>query len=136
MPVLLTFGALIGAGFHDYLFRLIVTIPQGQDLRVIYTGAPGAVGGRIDPLVIPLVPGAVYSVAVPLSLFYVLDANTPLQEYIRRPGRLRAELNVEHAACPLYGYPNPNMIPCWHGRLVSNILVMPLGRASTRIQSK
>jgi len=134
-PLLLTLGALIGSRYYDFRFRLIVTTPQGHDLHVIYTGGPGAIGGRIDPLVIPLVPGAMYSMAVPLSRFYVLDANTSLQEYIRKPGRLRVELDVEHAVCPLYGYPNPNMIPCWRGRLVSNVLVLPLGRTSTRRQS-
>jgi len=134
-PLLLTFGSLIGPGYYDFRFRLIVTTPQGHDLRVIYTGVPAAIGGRIDPLVVPLLPGAIYDVAVPLSLFYVLDANASLAEYVRKAGRLHVELNVEHAACPLYGYPNPNMILCWQGHVVSNALQMPLAPPATRLQS-
>jgi hypothetical protein len=55
-PLLLPFGALIGPRFYDVGFRVVVTVPGGKDRRVIYTGGPAAVGGRLDPLVLPLVP--------------------------------------------------------------------------------
>lgn len=121
-PVLLPFGSLIGAGFYDFAFSVVVTTPDRKDHKVIYTGSPGAIGGRIDPLVIALAPKASYTAQIPLALFYVLDTSEKLDTYISKPCRLRVELNVEQAICPLYGYPNPNMIPCWQGKLVSNTL--------------
>jgi len=76
-------------------------------------------------MVVPLVPRASYTVPIPLSLFYVLDASESLEVFVSKRCELRIELDIEKATCPLYGYPNPNMIPCWRGKLVSNVLQLP-----------
>jgi len=115
-PVLVTLGDLIGSRFYHLRFVLAVTA-DGQERRAPYMGGPGVVAGRVDPLVVPLVPGASYRVDVPLASFGGVAAR----------GRMRVELEVRKPACPLYGYPNPNMIPCWEGRAVSNEIVAGAG---------
>jgi hypothetical protein len=125
-PFLLPFGALIGSRFYDFGFRAIVTVPSGKDRRVIYTGGPGIVAGRLDPLVLPLVPTASYSVSIPLARhFYVLDESENLETFILKRCKIRVEMDVENSVCPLYGYPNPNMSLCWQGKVVSNVLQLP-----------
>ena len=123
-PLLLSFGALIGPALYDFQFRVVVNV-QGKDRRVIYTGAGGIVAGRVDPMVVPLVPSASYTVRIPLALFYVLDGSEKLETFISRRCQMRVELDVQNPTCPLYGYPNPNMIPCWQGKVVSNVLRLP-----------
>jgi hypothetical protein len=125
VPLLVPFGGLIGSRFYSLRFRPFVTTPDGKDHELIYSGTPGIAGGRVDPLVVPLLPHATYAVEIPLTQFSILDASEKLESYIRKPCRLRVELDTHDAVCPLYGYPNPNMIRCWQGRLVSNVLELP-----------
>jgi hypothetical protein len=126
-PLLLPFGALIGSRFYNFRFQIILVAPDGAEHRLIDTGSPGIVGGRLDPLAVPLLPGAGYTVEVPLSRFSVLESPEKLEALVLKGCRLRVELDVHHPTCPLYGYPNPNMIPCWEGKLTSNILRFPRG---------
>jgi len=123
-PLLLPFGALIGPGLYDFRFRAVLNV-NGKDRRVIYAGAGGMVAGRVDPLVVPLVPSASYTVRIPLALFYVLDGSEKLETFVSKRCQMRVELDVENPTCPLYGYPNPNMIQCWQGKVVSNVLRLP-----------
>ena len=124
-PLLLPFGALIGSRLYDFGFQLIGTVPSGEDRRVIYTGGPGVVGGRLDPWVLPLIPNAGYTVKIPLARFYVLYDSEKLETFLKKRCQVRVELDVQNPICPLYGYPNPNMISCWQGKIVSNILQLP-----------
>ena len=48
-----------------------------------------------------------------------------LEKFIRQRCQLRVELEIRNFACPLYGYPNPNMILCWQGKVVSNTVPLP-----------
>ena len=123
-PLLLHFGALVDAGLYDFGFRVVLNV-DGKDRRVIFTGGPGAVGGRVDPLVLPLVPNASYTVRIPFALLYVLDGSEKLERFVSKRCQIRIELDVQNPTCPLYGYPNPNMIPCWQGKVVSNVLQLP-----------
>jgi hypothetical protein len=124
-PLLLPFGALIGSHYYDLRFQVVVSVPGGKDRRATYAGGPGVVGGRVDPLVLPLVPGASYTVQVPLARFVVLDQPEDLETLILKRCQIRVELEIRNPVCPLYGYPNPNMIPCWQGQVVSNVLQLP-----------
>jgi len=124
-PLLLPLGALVGPRDYDFRFKLVLTLPDGRDRRVIYTDAPGAISGRVDPLVVPLVPNAGYQIGIPVAKFFVLDGGEPLDRFISRRCGIRVELDVQNAPCPLYGYPNPNMIPCWRGKVVSNVVQFP-----------
>jgi len=126
-PILLPLGALIGARFHDLVFQVVLTTTDGRDHRVIYLGGPAGVTGRVDPLVVPLVPKASYSVALPIDKLYVLDGSNKLENFLRQPCQLRVELEIQKPQCPLYSFPNPNpnMIPCWKGKVVSNVVHVP-----------
>jgi hypothetical protein len=126
-PLLLPFGALIGSQFYNFRFQIIVVASDGAEHRLIDAGSPGIVGGRLDPLVVPLLPGSSYTVEIPLSRFAVLDGSEKLETLLLKGCRLRVELDVHRPTCPLYGYPNPNMIPCWEGKLISSILRFPRG---------
>jgi hypothetical protein len=124
-PLLLPVGALIGSRFYGLRFQVVVSVPGGKERRATYAGGPGIVGGRLDPLVVPLVPSASYTVQIPLARFVILDQPEKLETLILKRCQMRVELDVRNATCPLYGYPNPNMLPCWQGKVVSNILQLP-----------
>jgi hypothetical protein len=111
--------------FYDFRFQVVVSVPGGKDRRAAYAGGPGVVAGRVDPLVLPLIPGASYAVQIPLVHFVILDGPENLETLILKRCQVRLELDVQNFACPLYGYPNPNMIPCWQGKIVSNVLQLP-----------
>jgi hypothetical protein len=55
----------------------------------------------------------------------VLDGSEKLERFVSKRCQIRIELDVQNPTCPLYGYPNPNMIPCWQGKVVSNVLQLP-----------
>jgi hypothetical protein len=124
-PLLLPVGALIGSRFYDLRFQAVVSVAGGKERRATYAGGPGVIGGRVDPLVLPLVPGASYAVQIPLARFVILGQPEKLETLILKRCQLRVELDAWNATCPLYGYPNPNMIPCWQGKVVSNVLQLP-----------
>lgn len=124
-PLLLSLGNLIGERFYDLNWRLMAIMPGGKQRRALDTSVPGAVGGRIDSLVVPLVPNCRYSVEVPLARFALADTGVRLEELRAQRIQLRVELDLSHAACPLYGNPNPNMIPWWRARTVSNLVQVP-----------
>jgi hypothetical protein len=123
--LLLPIGALIGSRFYDLRFQVVVSVPGGKERRATYAGGPGAVGGRLDPLVLPMVPSASYTVPIPPAGFVILDQPEKLEALILKRCQMRVELDVRNATCPLYGYPNPNMIPCWQGKVVSNVVQLP-----------
>jgi hypothetical protein len=123
--LLLPAGTLIGDRFYDLRFEIVVSVPGGQERRAVYAGGPGAIGGRVDPLIIPLIPGASYTVEIPIARFLIPDKPEKLETLIGKRCQFRAELNLRNPACPLYGYPNPNMVPCWQGDLASNVLRLP-----------
>ena len=68
---------------------------------------------------------ASYTVKIPLARFYVLDESEKLETFILKCCQMRVGLEVQNPICPLYGYPNHNMIPCWQGKVVSNVLQLP-----------
>ena len=64
---------------------------------------------------------------------YVHPVDGRLALDLRPNGWLWAELDCKYIgstaipplACPLYGFPNPNVITCWQGKLTSNKLRLP-----------
>lgn len=125
-PLLLPLGSLIGSRFYLFHFRPILTMPDGRHPRVIDASGPGAVAGRMDPLVVPLAPNASYSVQFPLARFYDLDDSKKLDVFVSQRCQVRVELDLQKITCPLYGYPNPNMIECWQNKVVSNTVQLPI----------
>jgi hypothetical protein len=120
---LLCIGTIIGGrAYLDKLTPVFESLsgPERKQLRLRDREMPGAVGGRIDPLVIALPAGASYSTVLPMQRLVSLEATArSLESLATVRSELWVELDVSAGACPLYGAPNPNMIDCWHGKLVS-----------------
>ena len=124
-PALLPLGNIIGYEAYPSRLRVVVITPDGRDHRVICIAGPAAIGGRIDLLVIPMLPQSTYTVRTDLSQYYILKSSEKLATFILRLCTLRIELDTANLRCPLYGPPNPNMVACWQGKVVSNVLVLP-----------
>ena len=125
---LLRIGTIIGGrAYLDKLTPVFVSLsaPERKQLRLRDREMPGAVGGRIDPLVVALPVGASYSTVLPMQRLVSLEARArSLESLVTVRSALRVELDIAAGACPLYGPPNPNMIDCWHGKLVSAPLIL------------
>jgi len=132
-PVLLPFGFASGYGISRYRLHLFVAAPDGQHVFTLDDGRP--IRGRFDPIVVPLVPHASYTLDLPVTGWRAewragLSEMTQLSTLLLRPFHLWAEWDCAHwqgtaPSCPLYGYPNPNAFACWDGKLVSNTLAVP-----------
>jgi hypothetical protein len=131
-PLLLPFAFISGDRVLGHRLRLFFSATDGQhtfDLVPFFL-----LSGRFDPLVIPMVPEASYALELPIAAWHtaLLDEEQ-LGTLIQHQGQLWAELDgkprqttlTPSVTCPLYGYPNPNQIVCWEGKLTSNRLQFP-----------
>ncbi len=130
-PLLLPFAFATGDGISRYRLRLFVSGP-GPELSFEFDGAT-ILRGRFDPLVIPMAPHASYALDLPASKWRPRAGTTPLQALIKERGLLWVEWDCAYITstavpplpCPLYGYPNPNQLVCWQGKLTSNRIALP-----------
>jgi hypothetical protein len=130
-PVLVPLGFAGGAGMSRHRLRLFVAAADGQHSFTLDDPLV-PLRGRFDPIVIPMVPHASYTLESSLADWYAtwspgLSAMTPLPALLRQPVRVWVEWDCAHfegtaPSCPLYGSPNPNQFLCWEGKLVSNTL--------------
>jgi len=122
---LVRIGSILGdRAYADRIRPIVSTFNLGE---VEFTNRePGIVAGRLDPLVIPLAAGGSYDVSTPVKSFAstspALKENSTLGAYLSVRSTLRVELRASSDKCPLYGSPNPNMIHCWNGALISNTM--------------
>lgn len=148
-PLLLPLGEMIGSKFYTSKVRVFVSTPQGQ-FKFLLSPGLGFVAGRIDPIAIPLVPRSSYTIEMPVTELFRGDGmvgEMELPKLVGRAGQLWVEweggpaqqpsgtapntptatyYSQQHPAnCPLYGAPNPNMIPCWESVMRSNALQLP-----------
>ena len=126
--ILIPLGMTV-SGPHPTMLQVRVKMPDGQMPRVIYTGA-GVVGGYAEPLTMGLRAGETYTLTLPLDRYYVLDKSEKLAALIERRCQLWMELEVSEDQCP-----NPakldslrRKLPCWRGKVVSNVLQLPARR--------
>jgi hypothetical protein len=124
-PLLLPVGNILNSRIPLLRFQLLVTTHDGKDEKVIFTGEPGVISGRLDPLVVPMIPNASYAVQRQIARYYVLDRSEKLQTIMLQPCQLRVEFEIQDATCTLYVFPNPTAIACWQGKVVSNVLQLP-----------
>jgi hypothetical protein len=106
------------------------------DVRFIYTGV-SVIEGVVQPLTMGLRAGETYLVALLIDRYYVWDGSENLATWIKRPCQLWVELEVTDARCPMsfrggYLIPKPmaldpprRTLPCWRGKVVSNVLQLP-----------
>ena len=125
---LLRIGNIIGGkAYLDKLTPVYVSLsdPARKRLRLRDREMPGGVMGRLDPLVVALPVGTSYSAAAPMKRLVSFGApSRSLESLASVRSEVFVELDVAAGPCPLYGPPNPNMIDCWHGKLVSAPLIL------------
>jgi hypothetical protein len=130
---LLRIGSIIGERAWADKLRPVLSTPNHGDVELINKAQPPVVAGRLDPLVILVVAGGSYSMSTRVESFAAViptrRSEDSLKAYLSVSSALRIELRLQGDSCPLYGYPNPNMIHCWHGSLNSNTL--RLGQSRT-----
>ena len=129
--LLLPFAFITGERVSRHRLKLFVSAADGEHTFSL-DDPTIPLRGRFDPLVIPMVSDSSYVLAVPLAAWTRGRTNQKeLESLINRNGLLWAELDCSWStptpllACPLYGYPNPNAITCWRGKLTSNELRLP-----------
>ncbi len=135
-PVLLPFMFVSGERISRHRLRLFVSVADGEHAFSL-DDPTIPLRGRFEPLVVPMISHASYILELPISAWRSGFRNQQeLETLIRRPGELWAELDCKYMAstampplaCPLYGYPNPNAVTCWQGKLISNRLRLGLAR--------
>lgn len=123
--ILIPLGMIV-RGPHPTMLQVRVKMPGGQMPRVIYTGA-GVVAGYAEPLTMGLRAGETYTLPLPLDRYYVLDKSEKLLALIERRCKLWIELEVNEDQCPNPSKLDPlrRKLPCWRGKVVSNVLQLP-----------
>ena len=76
-------------------------------------------------MVVPLVPKASYTVPIPLSLFYVLDASEPLEAFRLQTVRIANRTGCREGDLPAVRLSQPQHDSVLGGKLVSNVLQLP-----------
>lgn len=123
--ILIPLGMIYG-GPHPTFLTVMVKKPNGEIPKVIYTGV-GAIEGVVEPMTMGLRAGETYTMTLPMDLYYMLHGSETLAAFIKRPCQLWMELDVNEARCPnpLALDPVRRKLPCWRGKVVSNILQLP-----------
>ena len=132
-PLLLPFAFISGERVSRHRLKLLISAADGE--HTFNLDDPTIpLRGRFDPLVVPMISHSSYVLELPLAAWTRgLTNRKELESLIHRNGLLWAELDCKYVgstaipplACPLYGYPNPNVITCWQGKLTSNKLRLP-----------
>lgn len=123
--LLIPLGIIVREPHPDRL-QVRVKMPDGQMPRVIYTGV-GVVAGYAEPLTMGLRAGETYTMSLPLDRYRVLGKSEKLTALLRRRCRLWVELEVNEDQCPPPGKLDAlrRKLPCWRGKVVSNVLQVP-----------
>jgi hypothetical protein len=126
---------MINAKSYPWKIGVFVTKP-GQQFEFRFAPTVVVVGGRMEPLAIPMVPNRSYAIEMPVTEFFRGDGTVlpmELPRLVDQPGQLWVEWEVkptkgtpvDFANCPLLDGPNPNLLPCWENKMVSNTLRLP-----------
>jgi hypothetical protein len=118
-PQGLALGFLTGTG-AQIPSTLILTTPGG---RVEFSSMSDSAGSDgLDPLVIPLLPNAIYAVALPLTSYRSVRRSLTVTNALAEATELSVSFVGDKTVCDSFGYPHPNPIPCWFGELRSNVI--------------
>jgi hypothetical protein len=123
--ILIPLGMLYG-GPHPTFLELSLKTANNKRPRIIYTGV-GAIEGVVEPLTMGLRAGETYTVTLLRERYYVLDGSEKLAAFIKRRCQLWVEFEVTDARCPnpMALDPLRRTLPCWRGKVVSNVLQLP-----------
>jgi hypothetical protein len=123
--LVLNLGIMLANGREQYpdSLRLKLTLPEENVLHLQMIG-PGVIGGRIDPMVVPLPPGATYSVRFSLNQY-----NAPEEKIWKlnlRSGSYSLTANYTGVAVPLQAanldMKGISLMPYWTGTVQSDVL--------------
>jgi hypothetical protein len=124
--ILLPLGVKVGSP-HLILFNLFVKTADGENPKIIYTGL-GVIAGAVEPLTMGLRAGETYTVSLATDRYYIPDLSETLATLIERARcQLWVEMDVKANQCPNPTTLDPlrRTLPCWHGRVASNVLQLP-----------
>jgi hypothetical protein len=102
---------------------LILTTPSGR--HEFSSISDRAARAATDPLIIPLMPNAVYAMHVPITAYRSVRTEPSVSSAIGEATDLSVSFVGDKAVCDAYGYPHPNPVPCWFGELKSNVIRLP-----------
>jgi hypothetical protein len=123
--ILIPLGMSYG-GPHPTFLTVMLKTANGESPKVVYTGV-GAVEGVVEPLTMGLRAGETYTMALPMDRYYMLQGSEKLVAFIKQPCQLWVELEVTQRQCPnpMALDPLRRTLPCWQGKVASNVLQMP-----------
>lgn len=123
-PMLLPLGHIRNQRTTVLWFRVFVTTRDGTERTVV--SGPAKIGGSfsITPVTIELLPNASYTTGNALTGMEDLNIPTNLKALLPDAAQLRVELDTTQIECPDTCVPGI-VIPCWHGKIVSNVLQLP-----------
>ncbi len=123
--LVLNIGMLLGNGRGQFpvLIRFQLTTPEGERRKLTPRG-PTATGGRIDPMIIPLPPGAMYTITLHLAEYGAPEDRT--WRWAWQPGSYTLTAPYIGRGVPV-GTTNLDrrgmaLMPYWTGTVDSNTL--------------
>ena len=110
---MLNLGVMLGNGAKSFPVRLSLVArgPDGQIHKLGFTGLPGGMAGRSDPMMIPLPQQASYTVHARWGAFPELTADE-YEFYVEFEGSAARDANADMRG--------ENLLNCWFGKIDSN----------------
>jgi hypothetical protein len=120
--LILNLGMMLANGREQYLEKVVLTLTdaEGKSRRLVDVRGPWAIGGRVDPLVVPLGVGCTFTVPVDLHNYMYLAGEAKKYDVVLNPGIYSVEARfvgegVSQGAAA-------ELMPYWIGSLTSNQL--------------
>jgi len=122
-PLILNVGMMLANGRQQFAERvqLQLTTPEGRLLHLRMRGPP-AIAGRVDYMIVPLPPGASYSLQLDLNQYCAPQEEVWRLDLHRGTYTLRAEYTGVGVSRTNLDMPGISLMPCWTGTIHSEVL--------------
>jgi hypothetical protein len=129
--LVLNLGVMLANGKRQFPNAVILTLTDAQGKsRRLDLRDPSFISGRVDPLIVPLPVGAIFSIPVNLDRYWAVASEE--FDYKPKPGRYALEaqftgrgVSQQEANLDEQGIA---LMPCWQGKVTSNLLRFDLPR--------
>jgi hypothetical protein len=123
--LVLNLGVMLANGKRQYPNAIILTLTDAQGKsRRLDLRDPSFISGRVDPLVVPLPVGAVFSIPVNLDRYWAVASAE--FDYKPKPGSYALEAQFTGKGVSQQGanldLPGIALMPYWQGTVTSNLL--------------
>ena len=123
--LVLNLGVMLANGKRPYPNAIILTLTDAQGKsRRLDLRDPSFISGRVDPLVVPLPVGAVFSIPVNLDRYWAVASAE--FDYKPKPGSYALEAQFTGKGVSQQGanldLPGIALMPYWQGTVTSNLL--------------